>query len=682
MRLAGNALVVLLGAVVSTAPLLLHGLPNTSSDLHISLTARTLSGILFWRHGLYGRVPELLSGIEPWSSGIFSFKLDSLFMNLATSSAAMIVVLFARSVVFIGLLSVVFSLRYGAPFLLCAALAGCATVGLNALGWLYYWPDYLGGGVFGWGYALFPVLLIPLAVERSVGRLAALASLSFAVGLLYGMTSTYAIAVFGSFVAAVWIVIEIATVRGWIIAGANVVGVALALVPELVRFVEIGGEGARSKFALLFDLTQTAQILIHRNGRTALVALALVVLATAIAAFHRKDRIVLVKLFAIYVIVMMLDPVIKAAGRSLESVLPVIVLSTSYYSYVFAPVVLAAFLCVGFRHLRGIKMGVLAAALLLIALKLTWESAGDLAAREIPDLAITGAVAEQLSGSAASRGRAVVIRPIEADFQTSNFRVPLLSPNEFAMFGLDMADGYLPNASNAYSLFMSNVMTAGPEPAASSKFQRSVILNVPVLAHLVEDGQGCLVQQSAILLDEHLSLPVLQNAAVRYVISMFRLESSYLRLKTAGAPVFCPKGRSEGRPFVYEFIAPAPRFGLAREISVADDLAGLYRVLRGDATFAQGDRVVMTKDEAAKLDGAVSGIADEPGEAKLLADDGDRLSFAVSSPKDTLLIVRDAFSQPVAAADESGALDIVRINGAFIGIRVRRGESRVTMAFR
>jgi hypothetical protein len=681
MRLVGNALVVLLAAVVCTAPLLLHGLPNTSSDLHITLTARALSGILFWRHGLYGRVPELLSGIEPWSSGIFSLKLDSLFMSLATSSATMVIVLFARSVVFIGLLSVVFSRRYGASFLLSTALAGSAAVGLNALGWLYYWPDYFGGGIFGWGYALFPALLIPLALERNIERLAVLALLSFAVGLLYGMTSTYAIAVFGSFVAAVWMIIEIAAVRGWIIAAANVVGVVLALAPELVRFVEIGGEGARSRFALSFGWTQTAQILIDRNGRTASVALVLVVLAVAIEAFHRRDRIVLVKLAAIYVVVMMLDPLIKAAGRSLEPVLPVIVLSTSYYSYVFAPVVLAAFLCVGFRHLRGIKMGAMSAVLLLIALKMTWESGNELAAREIPDLAITGEVAAELTRSAASRGRAVVIRPIEADFQASNFRLPLLSPNEFAMFGLDMADGYLPNPSNAYSLFMSNVMTPGSDPATSSKFERSVILNVPVLAHLAEAGQGCLEQQSAIPIDARFSLSILQNAAVRYAISMFRLESKYLRLKTVGAPVFCPKGRGEGRPFVYEFIEQVPRFGLAHEISVADDFSGLYRVLRSNAEFARDDRVVMTREEAAKLGGVVGGIAHEPGAVKLLADDGDRLRFAVSSPKDTLLIVRDAFSQPVSAADENGPLDVIRINGAFIGIRVRRGESRVTMAF-
>jgi hypothetical protein len=681
MRLLGNALVILLGAVICTAPLLLYGLPNTASDVHITLTARTLSGILFWQHGLYRRVPELLSGIEPWSSGIFSLKLDSPFMNLATSSAAMVVVLFARSAVFIALLSFALSKRYEASFLLSAALACCAAAGLNVLAWLYYSSDYLGGGIFGWGYALFPVLLLPLAVERSIERLAVLASLSFAVGLLYGLTSTYAIAVFASFAAAVWMVIEISNVRGLVVATASALGAALALAPELVRFVRLGGEGARSKFALFFDWMQTAQILIHRDGRTALVALALVILAVATAAFHRKDRIVLVRLAAIYVIVMMLDPVMKAAGRGLEPVLPVIVLSTSYYSYVFAPVVLAAFLCVGFRHLRGIKMGALSLVLLLIALKLTWGSATELAAREIPNLATFGEVAGQLGGSAEGRGRAVVVRPRGADFEASNFRLPLLPPNEFAMFGLDMADGYLPNPSSSYSLFMSNVMTPGPEPTTSSKFERNVILTTPVLPHFVEAGEGCLEQTSAIPLDEYLSLPVLQNAAVRYLIAMYRVESKYLSLKTSGAPVFCPKGRGAGRPYVYEFTAQASRFGLAREISIVEDIGDAYQALRADAEFAQADRVVVTKDEAAKLDGAVSGIAHGAGTVKLLADDGDRLRFAVSSPKDGLLIVRDAFTQPVSAADEEGALDVIRINGAFIGIRVRSGESVVTMAF-
>jgi hypothetical protein len=677
----GNALMVLVGAAVCTAPLLLHGLPNTASDLHITLTARTLSGILFWQHGLYGRVPELLSGIEPWSSGLYSLKLDSLVMNLATSSAAMVVVLLVRSVVFITVLSIVFSLRYGAPFLLCVALACCAAVGLNLLAWLYYSPDYFGGGIFGWGYALFPVLLLPLALERSIHRLVVLAALSFAVGVLYGMTATYAIAVFGSFAAAVWIVIEVASVRGLVVAAANAVGAALALAPELVRFVTVGTEGARSKFALFFDSTQTAQILIHRDGRTGFVALALVLLALVTASLHRKDRVVLVKLSAIYLVLMLIDPLMKAAGRSLEPVVPVIVLSTSYYSYVFAPIVVAAFVCIGFRHLAGIKMKLLSAVLLLIALKLTSGSATEFAVRESSNLSIVAEVAGELTRPGASRGRAVVIRPIETDLQTSNFRLPLLSPNEFAMFGLDMADGYLPNPSNAYSLFMSNVMTTGPDPTTNSKFERSVILNVPVLAHFAEAGQGCLEQRSAIPLDEHLSLPVLQNAAVGYVISMFSLESKYLRLKTSGAPVFCPKGRGEGRPFVYEFTETASRFGLARDVSIAGDIEEAYRALHADAEFAQGDRVVMTRDEAAKLNGAVSGIADESGTVRLLADDGDRLRFAASSPKDTLLIVRDAFSQPVSAADEKGALDVVRINGAFIGIRVRSGESRVTMAF-
>ena len=163
-----------------------------------------------------------------------------------------------------------------------------------------------------------------------------------------------------SFVAAVWMVIEIGNVRGLVVAAASAVGVALAIAPELVRFLQVGVEGDRSKWALFFDWTQTAQILLHRDPRVPVgaVAAALVVLAIAIAAFHRKDRS-----SAGQAGDRLCDRDDARSGhedgrpRVSRGCLPLIVLSTSYYSYVFAPVVLAAFLCVGFRHLRGIKMG-------------------------------------------------------------------------------------------------------------------------------------------------------------------------------------------------------------------------------------------------------------------------------------------------------------------------------------
>ena len=524
MKIFGNVLVLLLAVVLCTAPFLLHGAPNTPSDVHQNLMARVLSGALFWQHGNYGRVPQLLSGLEPWSSGLFSLKLDSLFMNLATSSTAIAVVFFVRCLVFIGLLAVVFSLRYGAPFVLSAALASCALVGLNVLGWFYYWPDYLGGGIFGWGYALFPILLVPLAVEARVKRLGVLASISFATGLLYGMTANYAIAVFGSFTAAVWIVIEIGYFRGIVVAAANAAGVALAVAPELVRFVAIGVGGTRSKFAELVDWSQMVQILAHRGGRPAIVALVLAVVAGLIALSHRKDRVVLMKLAAIYVVVMMLDPVVKAAGRSLEPVVPVIVLSTSYYSYAFAPIAFAAFLCIGFRRLRPIMLGLLSVFLLLIAAKMTWDSARELAATEIPSLSIIRDVANELKGDPTDPGRAVVIRDFAAELETLKTRVQTPLPNQFAAFGLNMADGYLPNPDNGYAIFMSNVETPGAEPVTRSLFERHVILNVPITSHFAEGAGGCLEQRSAVPIDPYLTLPVLQNAAVRYVISMFELE--------------------------------------------------------------------------------------------------------------------------------------------------------------
>jgi hypothetical protein len=139
----------------------------------------------------------------------------------------------------------------------------------------------------------------------------------------------------------------------------------------------------------------------------------------------------------------MLDPVMKSVGQSLEGVLPLIVLSTSYYSYVFAPVVLAVFLCVGFRHLRGIKVALLSVVLVLITLKPTWNSAAELAMRAMPDLSIVREVADELNRSGA--GRAVVVSVVGRDLEWSKFRLPLLAPNHFATYGVDMADGFLPN---------------------------------------------------------------------------------------------------------------------------------------------------------------------------------------------------------------------------------------------
>jgi hypothetical protein len=205
----------------------------------------------------------------------------------------------------------------------------------------------------------------------------------------------------------------------------------------------------------------------------------------------------------------------------------------------------------------------------------------------MPDFSVVREVADELKGSDAHRWRAAVISTTGRDMEASKFRLPLLSPNHFAMFDLDMVDGFLPNPDNAYSTFMSNAAVPGPDPVTNSKFERAVILTVPVMAHLAETGQGCLEQRSAVPVDDHLSLPVLQNAAVRYVISMFELESRYLRLKRAGTPVLCSTGRGRGRPFIYEFIEPASRFGLARDIAVADGIGAAYRAMR-DSHAATG----------------------------------------------------------------------------------------------
>jgi hypothetical protein len=687
MKMLGNTFAVLAAAAACTSPYLLRGFPNAASDLHQALMARALSGILFWQHGFYTRVPQLLSGIEPWSSGLYSVKLDSLFMGFVTSSSAITAILFIRCALFIALLSVVFYLRYGVQFYISVALASCALVGLNVLQWLYFWPDYLAGGTFGlWGYVLFPVLLIPLALEKRVERMAVLMPISFATGLLYGMTTTYPYAIFGSVVAAVWIAAETGSFKGWTIAAVNALGVACAAAVELAHVANLGTNGTRGKFLLLFDWKQTPIILLHRGGLTALAALALAVVSIALAASHPKDRVLLVKLALIYIGVMILDPVMKTRG--LEFVFPPFVLSVSYYTYAFAPIVLAAFLAIGFRYLRGPSQLLMITVMMVIVIILTWDKSGIevLFANETSSFSVIREVVGALKNGAAPGGRAVIIRETERDLYASKSRLQRLSPNDFATFELNMADGYISNPDNMYSAFMSNVMAPqwGPteRPTIEHQLEHQVVLTVPVMTYFAEAARGCLEQKTALPIDTYLELSILENAAVQYVISMYMLQSDHLRMKTAGAPVFCPQGRGQGRPFVYELVQPALRVGLAREISVVDNLDESYRVMREDPEFARNERVVLTKEEMAKLGVEVGGIARGLGRASLVADDGDQLTLAVSTPQDGLLFVRDSYSQPVVAADGEGALEVVRINGAFIGIHVRSGDSNVTMRFR
>ena len=178
------------------------------------------------------------------------------------------------------------------------------------MAWLYYSPDYFGGGIFGWGYALFPVLLLPLALERSIQRLVVLASLSFAVGVLYGMSATYAIAVFGSFAAAVWIVIEVANVRGLVVRR----GECRRCRPRAragARPVRRGRHRRRAeqvRIVLRLDANRANTHPSRRSHGAGGVGSALAPCARDRRRCIAKTSIMLVKLSAIYVVLMMLDP--------------------------------------------------------------------------------------------------------------------------------------------------------------------------------------------------------------------------------------------------------------------------------------------------------------------------------------------------------------------------------------
>ena len=127
---------------------------------------------------------------------------------------------------------------------------------------------------------------------------------------------------------------------------------------------------------VLTDRTETAQILIHCGGYTAIVALVLAVLSGAIAVTYRGERLGLVRLAAVYIVVMMLDPVMKAAGRSFGAGGSGLRLDVVLFVRICAGRLRRRRWCIGFRHSRRpIKLGLLSMLLLLIAAKMTWDSA-------------------------------------------------------------------------------------------------------------------------------------------------------------------------------------------------------------------------------------------------------------------------------------------------------------------
>jgi hypothetical protein len=680
----GHILFAAFAITVYFLPFLLWGFEDTSTDLHITILSRILSSRLLWHHGIYNRVPELLSGMDPWSSGLFSLKVDSLFMDIITSSHSVMVLLVFRIIIFTGLTSLVLQGLYRAPFRLSIALALCAAAGVNILNWLYYGPDYVGGGAAALGYIMFPLLLIPMVLEKRIKSTIAIASAAFLIGASYGSLALFFIAVFGCYVAGVWTVVQVGSLRGLAIAAALSTGVAITIAPEIYRFMQIGAEGGlRNTFAELFDLKETLRILVHRDFGVTLVCTALATTAIIMAHRNRGDVIALIKLAVVYALCMLLDPIVKSLGNMLLDKVPVVVLSASYYTYVFAPVVFAAFLCVGFKNSTGITKECLPIVLLGLSFVITLNGVRDYNTRAVPDLSVDIELANVLKARAAKKQRAVVVRETEDDLEKSARRLPRLSPNHFAAFGLYMADGYVSNPDANYAIFMTNA-AAPADAAASTKssFQRNIVLNVPVSSHLREGAGNCLKQDSPIALDDHLLLPVLQNAAVQYVISMYRLESKYLAVYMPENPLFCAEGRSAGRPYVYEFIEPATRFGLAHDIAFVKSLSEVYELIRSDPEFGRSNRAALLEQEANKLHGPVIGVAVGEGNVELVADDGDLLKLNVSSPTDALLLIRDSYSQPVFATTEGNRLDVVRVNGAFIGVRVPPGTHRVDVAFR
>jgi hypothetical protein len=81
-----------------------------------------------------------------------------------------------------------------------------------------------------------------MVLEQRIEPLGRLAFISLAIDVLYGLSSSYAIALFGSYVAALWIVVQLGSARGLVVAAAGCIGVALGIAPDLISVPPVGHE--------------------------------------------------------------------------------------------------------------------------------------------------------------------------------------------------------------------------------------------------------------------------------------------------------------------------------------------------------------------------------------------------------------------------------------------------------
>ncbi len=326
-------------ALVLNAPLLLKGIVVSGDDYAANLLERIAAGGEFALHGFYHRFPAMLSGIDATVNGIDP-KLDTLIFATLPANLAALTFYVLRAFVLVAGLGAILILHYRISAPLALAAAALATQGFNAFNWFYFGLDY-AGAAFLFGYQLAPMLVLPSLLGDvdmpPARRKLASFTLSLVAGLIYSLATWFTLVVFTLPLAIVWIALIVRRRAAvWPIAGI-VLGASFVTITGVLDFFTVGDSVRSSLFSAdqIMSVGDGLSFLVQRGGSPR-VGRWLLAAAAVCAYLGGRSRgfagLALLDLRA------MLPDVFMKTLAPQTGLLPPLLLSVNYYTYVAVPI--------------------------------------------------------------------------------------------------------------------------------------------------------------------------------------------------------------------------------------------------------------------------------------------------------------------------------------------------------
>lgn len=696
--LALAALIMALWGVWLCSPYLIHGRFSyyRQHDTADSNAAFFTGQPEYARRGLAGYwTPSAATGVDARANGKHTMPLiDALFRLVPRWWLTGAWLAFETAAAAVGML-LLLHWRLGVAVLPAAA-------GAMAFSLMFGGPGAHSGFFLGYGTIVpgFPFLLLALTWAGGQVRSRASAAAALA-GVVLACSASATIVAAALLLAAIWFAaIEPRATRrhAWVLAVCAIV-FAIIAAPTFAAMAMHAADSHRTLWPRVpYGFASEADV--WTSQRAAALALLrihapLLVVAAAgwlLGGFRSRAFTVILALTGIVILQIFLMVPIRAALRAAYEPFATFQLDRMN---VFVPFLAAAAAALGLGQLfvigRALASRPLRGAVLTIATVASLVMAGFVASRSMQVNTEREAARRAGSTYAAMFQRPALTALASATRDQQPFRIATFAdanatagqhPGYAWAYGFETADGYLNLYPARYHSFWGAV--------AKPTLDRS-----DTLREYFEHWGNRLYLFTAFLDAEKprqasggFNIALLALANVRYLVSAVELADPRLVLwpGVQGAPQWAAQTDVESdtvapRVFVYENTAVLPRFFVTHQSrtfpSLRELIGGLERADAGELR-----RTVFL--EAGEGPGADAVTASEPEPAsnvRLLAYTADRIELEVTTPRAGTLVITNNFSRFWRAAIDQRPASLFRADGAFQGLSVPQGVSRVTLTY-